>query len=111
MKLPAFRVSTLMMAIALVAIPFGAWNFIVIRQKVGYCRGWANTYSRKADFYRAEAAKPNLSPRDADGYRWQARKEDLTAKKYELIADEPWRPYPTAPFYSSEEWASLGPMP
>jgi len=80
--LPTFRLRTLPVIVALVAVIFAAWSGVSVRHKASFCQGcWADHHRRAAERDRQVAAKPGCPPKDAAGFLRLAREEELAARK------------------------------
>ncbi len=83
----------LVVASSIVLIAFVGYHGLRITNKVTYCRGWAQWYVQRAAEVESQAADPAQAAENrlaADQYR-------RIAERYEEVAWQPWRPYPSYP--------------
>src|SRR5262245_42240993 len=86
-----------------VGFVFLAFGLLIVRNKHGFCQGWANHYAARAKQLRAEAANPALGRDEAREYLIAADLQDMISQKYATVASHPWRPYPGHPLVTPEE--------
>src|SRR3954453_20867421 len=96
-----------MIAVALVALALGGWNMIILGNKASFCRWRAEVHAALARQCREGAARPGLSPGEAASIRRAGRMQEIIARKYAAVADNPLLPYPRVPLITPEEEAEI----
>ena len=73
--------------------------------KHDFCRGWADHYYSRATQLRTDAVNPALAPAEREEYLVAANLHEMISDKYQSVAWQPWKPYPSYPLVSTEEQA------
>jgi hypothetical protein len=80
-----------------------AFCAMCIWHKHDFCRGWSDHYASRAKQLRAEVANPILGPEERREHLIAADWHDIISHKYAVVAQQPWRPYPSYPLITPEE--------
>lgn len=85
------------------AFLFLAFCTLAIWNKHDFCRGWADHYATRARQLRADAESPSLTTADRREHLIAAEWHDIIARKYLVVARQPWRSDPHFPLITPDE--------
>ncbi len=97
MRLPRFRLRTLLIGVAFVALAIGGWQMCRRRE---FCLERAYWHSDQADWYRVDFRQISIGDFYAETRRAacleEAAREEKIADRYRHVARYPWLPLPEA---------------